>query len=244
MTKLHQRAMAAVGTAATLAAVAGSARAQACGKDADCPGETVCEAGVCVGADGQPAAPAAPAATPTPAGTAPSMAPIVANVVDVHFVSRGDAIQVKDFDTGSACVTPCTLAMSAGQRRILIGTSTLPTELLVPNGGGRFSVNSSSSGALGAGIALIVTGTFATALGGAFIALKEDADDPDTPLNEEKAATTGLLFLIPGLIGFSAGVALVLTADLGGPKPAAALPFTPVAAPLPGGGYLGVRWSL
>ncbi|MBW2458223.1 MAG: hypothetical protein JRI68_27205 [Deltaproteobacteria bacterium] len=187
---------------------AGSALAQPCQTDVQCPGDLVCEAGQCKAdstappptttatappptATATPPPPTATATAPPPATTPPP--PVVpqpaANTVPVQFTPRQGNPQIIDLVTAAQCTAPCTLNLEPGTRKIRVGEADAePVDLNIPPGGTTFSVGAPSPTLQTTKNVLVGIGIGGVALGG-FIAIMGivvmDAGETD----EENATT-------------------------------------------------------
>jgi hypothetical protein len=221
---------------------ASMASAQECRKDTDCAGDTVCDEGRCVGADGPVAKPKTTAPAPGPAAASPApqaaaQPAAVAGAVKVDFVNRNsnEKLVVRERYMNVSCTAPCSMNLTPGVHSMQIGDSSHPEEIDVPGGGGTFSVAEPERGKRTSGIVLLSVGAPVALLSG-LLAVAANASAESSAevsgITEEKddgaktAATVCTIIAVTGGALAVVGLYALISADT--------KPFRPEAAKVQG----------
>jgi len=220
--------------------VPASAAALDCSRDADCPGDLICDGGQCMrqdgsaptpqelggaaGAVGEPqAAPAAMVAAPAPVTVTLERATVTFYSEDPNGLDR-----VTHVESGKACNTPCALEVPPGVQNFeVVGTGgevSFPIQLQAAQKAS-YEVNHFAPARFWVGMGMFVGG-LAAFVPGLVLILAED----------EVGGGAGLM--IGGGVTFIVGEVLFLTA-IGHMSQDARPPLTVGVAPLPEGGGVG-----
>jgi hypothetical protein len=114
-----------------------------CEKDTDCPGDAICKSSQCVASGATTAATQVTTTQVTPVTPLTlSSGPTVA--VRFHSAKSGASYAIRAVGSDQQCALPCTLNLAPGLRKVKVsGDGDGTEEIVVPNAGGDFEVNSS-----------------------------------------------------------------------------------------------------